>query len=102
VNAPTTLAIANSLAPGGLLLASRTGSGSITGYINSTTASASIASSTVPTEDIYFLAQNAVSGASGFSSNTFKFAFIGGGLTPTQVAALASAVTTFQTALSRN
>jgi hypothetical protein len=56
---------------------------------------------TLPNGNLFVLALNSLGTPAHFSSKTLSFAFIGGGLTGTQVAALQTAVTTFNTALGR-
>jgi hypothetical protein len=56
---------------------------------------------TLPNGNLFVLAENSAGTPTSFTSKTLSFAFIGGGLTGTQVTALQTAVTTFNTALGR-
>lgn len=54
-----------------------------------------------PINEIFLFAVNGPSGAGSFSTEKLSFAFIGDGLTPSEVALFNTAVNTFQTSLGR-
>jgi hypothetical protein len=92
----------NTSSANGFMLASRTVSGSCTLYAtDGSTATNTDGSTSTPAEDLYLLANDNNGVAVSYAVQTLSFAFIGGGLTGTQVAALQTAVTTFNTALGR-
>lgn len=84
----------------GLFVSSRTGSTTKKGYRNATEIQNSTRSSTGLDTNNFYL--GSYTSSSGFTIREFAFAFIGSGLDATEVSNLSSAVTTFQTTLSRN
>jgi len=96
--APTS-AVANSL---GLFTVSRTASNAMSFYQNTTTVAAlTTASTAAPNFSVFIGCQN-VSGTPTFPTNReFAFAFIGSGLTATEVSNLYASVQAFQTTLGR-
>lgn len=86
----------------GFLAGSVTNSITETLYLtDGTTVSFAPEPTTIPSFNIGILARNFAGTFNSFSAKTLSFAFIGGGLTGTQVTALQTAVTTFNTALGR-
>lgn len=60
-----------------------------------------VVSASSPINNIFLFAVNGPSGAGSFSTEKLSFAFIGDGLTPSEVALFNTAVNTFQTSLGR-
>lgn len=85
----------------GQIIASRTASNAQIVYSPSGQASSSAASVAIPNQNAYLLAANNAGSAVGFITANLAFAFIGSGLSDSQITTLKSIILTYQTALGR-
>ena len=84
----------------GIYVGSRTGASTGSVYWPGGNAALAGSSVSIPTVPLFLLAED-TGVASQFFAGTISFAFISAGMTPTQVASVQAAITTFQTSLGR-